>query len=349
MPAFRKASTATLVVMAGMLAPLPASAEAATSLMDRCLLNKLSYVSDKTTIGELRSACLIEIESSSQSKKAAALPPPAPDEEAEEPTAVERRLAFEAETEGRPFVITPHRPNYILPLTYNSKVNEEPFAFSGASDDLRHTEIKFQLSFKLPLAYNLFNETTDLYFAYTNQSWWQAYSGDISSPFRETNHEPEIFFSYHNDWEVLGFRNRLINIGLNHQSNGRAEPLSRSWNRIVGSAVFDRGDLGVLVRAWYRIPEDDEDDDNPKITKYMGHGDVRAAYVWRENTFQGMLRNNLSTSDNKGAIELTWSRQLFGPLRLYTQYFNGYGESLIDHDHRVNRLGIGFAINDYLQ
>jgi phospholipase A1 len=47
-------------------------------------------------------------------------------------------------------------------------------------------------------------------------------------------------------------------------------------------------------------------------------------------------------------VELGWSYGLTTNLRLYAQYFNGYGESLVDYDHSVNRIGIGVMLNDWL-
>lgn len=35
-------------------------------------------------------------------------------------------------------------------------------------------------------------------------------------------------------------------------------------------------------------------------------------------------------------------------MRVYAQWYYGYGESLLDYDRRVNRFGIGIALNDYL-
>jgi phospholipase A1 len=60
-----------------------------------------------------------------------------------------------------------------------------------------------------------------------------------------------------------------------------------------------------------------------------------------------LLRNNLR-DNNRGAVELTWSYPIIGTLRVYTQYFNGYGESLIDYNHHNQRIGIGIALNDLL-
>jgi len=101
----------------------------------------------------------------------------------------------------------------------------------------------------------------------------------------------------------------------------------------------------VALEAWYRIPEDDDDDDNPDIYQYRGYGQIRAAWTPNRNTFTAMYR----PGTKEAGLELTWSYPLNDHMRIYSKYYSGYGESLIDYDHRVERIGIGFAINDFLQ
>lgn len=273
-----------------------------------------------------------------------------------EDSLLDERVKDELATSEKPFVLTPHRPNYILPVTYQSNPNNTPFEekYPDQNVQVDDIEAKFQISFKFPLVYNMFGDNGHLFFAYTNQSYWQLYNKEVSSPFRETNHEPEMFMLFNNDWKVAGLTNSFWGFGAVHQSNGQANPLSRSWNRLYGTMVFDRGPFALGLKAWWRIPEDEKTsptdargDDNPDIDDYMGHFEVTGVYGLDEHRFTMLLRNNLA-SDNKGAVELTWSYPIIGNLRIYTQYFNGYGESLIDYNHHNQRIGIGVALNDIL-
>ena len=263
------------------------------------------------------------------------------------PSVLEERIAQEKQTESNRFVITLYKRNYLLPLTYNSQKNE-------TYGPLENTEVKYQLSFKVPLVDRLFGTSGKLDFGYTQMSFWQAYNKKTSSPLRETNYEPELFLSFVNDTRILGFTNRLIMFGVVHQSNGRDAPLSRSWNRIYANFVLERGNFYFMFKPWYRIPEDakssatdTQGDDNPDIEDYLGRGEVTVTYVFRDHTFALTRRNNLK-SEHRGAFQIDWSLPLRKRVRGYIQYFNGYGESLIDYNHVNRRIGIGFILSDGL-
>ena len=172
----------------------------------------------------------------------------------------------------------------------------------------------------------------------------------FTAPFRETNHEPEAWVQFQPGWEIFGFKNTWNSFGINHQSNGRGGTLSRSWNRLFAWLTVERGNLAMSFKPWYRIPENDEDDDNPDITDYLGHFELSATYKWRENVFSVMSRNNLESGFEKGTVELSWSFPLWGwpYLKGYVQYFNGYGRSLIDYNQHSNVIGLGFSLTDWL-
>ncbi len=245
------------------------------------------------------------------------------------------------------FLFRPHHPNYFLPLKVSDSPGDTSFQTALGQTDLRldPVETELQLSFKIKGIQGVFgHDNVDLWFGYTATSFWQAYNRSHSSPFRETNYEPEAMLVFRTDYDLAGFRGRFINLGLVHQSNGRGAALSRSWNRVYAQFGFERGNLALLARPWYRIPERDGDGDNPDIDDYLGHGDLLAVYSKGRNTYSLLLRNNLRTSDNRGALKLSWGFPLYGRLRGYVQYFNGYGESLIDYNRSQQSLGLGVSL-----
>ena len=261
-------------------------------------------------------------------------------------SAISARQKAEARAENNRFSLLPYKQNYILPLAFNSNPNSEVYGADG--ENLDRLELKFQFSFKVPLAKGLIAGHGNLYAGYTQQSFWQAYNSNQSSPFRETNYEPELYADFTTNVNLLGLHSRFLSVGFSHQSNGRGTDLSRSWNRLYALAAFERGNFYCAVKPWYRIPENDAEDDNPDIDKYLGYGEFYALYIWETHRFGLMWRNNLR-SDNRGAIQLDWSFPLPGNrLNGYLQYFNGYGESLIDYNHPNHRIGIGIIVSNWL-
>ena len=263
-------------------------------------------------------------------------------------SALSRHWELDDEAKQGAFLFRPHRPNYFLPVKYSTSPNNTPFQDTFAPPDLGldPVEAELQLSFKIKGMEGVFgHDNLDLWFGYTITSFWQAYNDGISSPFRETNYEPEVFMTYRTDYEIAGFRGRFINLGMVHQSNGRSEGLSRSWNRVYAQFGFERDNLALLIRPWYRIPERDEDD-NPNIEDYLGHGELLAVYRKGRNAYSLLLRNNFKSPDNRGAVKLNWSFPLYGRLKGYVQYFNGYGESLVDYNHSQQSLGFGVSLTE---
>ncbi|HEY9041503.1 MAG TPA: phospholipase A [Rheinheimera sp.] len=267
--------------------------------------------------------------------------------------ALDKRLKAEQWDSYAPFTLMPHHNNYLMPVTYVAGIAStiQRDGVSAPSDNL---EAKFQLSLKTPIWTKIYKDNGYLFFAFTQQAYWQAYNSEISSPFRETNYEPELILLIPHYRNYEDAASRIIGISLSHQSNGRSGELSRSWNRLKFSWVTSIGNVFINFEPWYRFkeqrkdtPEDPEGDDNPDITEYMGWFELSAAYKQENATWRLMLRNNLR-SDNKGAVRLSYSRPFNQHIRLYVELFNGYGESLIDYDRSVTRLGIGFELNDIL-
>ena len=273
--------------------------------------------------------------------------------ETTEESAVATRIRIDEENVLRPFTIMSHKQNYFLIAAYNSQgYNPDEFReIIGEDDlDLEDTEAQFQISIKAPLGVDIFDSGVNLFAGYTVRSFWQLYDEENSRSFRETNHEPELWANFGLDWEFLGFKVIGGDFGFSHQSNGQSRNLSRSWDRLYASLYFQRDNFVLAIKPWYRIPEDSDDDDNPDITDYLGHGELRMAYKYKDHVFSLLSRNNLESGFSRGALELGWSFPLwnFPYLKGYVQYFTGYGESLIDYNDYVNRIGAGILLTDVL-
>ncbi|MGQ4659444.1 phospholipase A [Lysobacter sp. F6437] len=244
-----------------------------------------------------------------------------------------------------------YKPVYLLPAFWNSDPNEQPTSSNPdmppQTGSLSDVEAKFQLSFKTKAVENLFGDNGDIWMGYTQTSRWQVYNSENSRPFRETNYEPEVMLVFRNGYSLGGWRGRMLGVGINHQSNGRADPLSRSWNRVVVNVGLDRDNWALMLRPWWRISDGDEDE-NPGIENYIGRGDATLVYTRGGHEFSLMARHSLrGGEDSRGAVQLDWGFPLTRTLRGHLQVFDGYGESLIDYDHRATYIGLGVSLLEW--
>lgn len=225
-----------------------------------------------------------------------------------------------------------HKLNYILPLTYTSLPQ---------TDERKKKEIKFQFSVKQRL---LKFYGWAFYFSYSQKSFWQAYDLTDSSPFRENNFNPELFL------RTKMWNRFRIDTGLEHESNGKEIPDSRSWNRIYCAPYYENDRIIANLKGWYRLEEDKKDkegdvngDDNPDIIKYYGHGQLDFTLKIPEfyDTYLSTI-SRYNFRSGKGSIEINATLPLHvNSMSLMVQYWNGYGESLIDYNVKQQKIGIG--------
>lgn len=240
-------------------------------------------------------------------------------------------------------VLTFHRANYLLT------------GFTNA------TQVKFQFSFKYDLWPNRSHHT--VYLAYTQKSLWDVY--DKSSPFRESNYGPEIFYAHYHS-ETHGQPNAGCGLfseqaGVEHESNGESSDASRSWNRIfIGAEAmcYGKPTFGLLgLRAWYPVFIAE----NKTIVKTQGYGELSlgAGIDDEELHMNGLvtvaLRKGWSKTLAKGSVtvDARWRPSYQSVLGkgwkfvpyVWFQYFAGYGETLATYDSASSsaRVGIGFT------
>ncbi|WP_438970629.1 phospholipase A [Methylophaga sp.] len=328
--------------------------------LNECMLTQMSTADDTVTVGAIRDYCLGTQEQAATDKEtlSSGYATESFDIEMSETgevrtkdkSALSRRQFLEKKEARNPFVLLPHKPNYIILSNNMSSPNQTPFEQDDPNEDFRFQpwETKFQVSLKSPIAYGLFNGRADLFVAYTNRSFWQQFNKEGSAPFRDSNHEPEAWLAFKNDFEFFGIKNSLIRTGFSHQSNGQSGQLSRSWNRVYADFVLEHGNWYYSFKPWLRVAESYDNDDNPDIDEYMGNFELSALYKAGDHNLDVMVRNNLDFGENYGAIQLGWSFPLTDNMRGYVQWFNGYGESLIDYNAHSNSIGFGIQFSDWL-
>ncbi len=250
-----------------------------------------------------------------------------------------------------PFCIRAYQPIYLLAYT-TTNANQTPTSPNPDNtvttpENITRGELKYQISLKTKVANDIFGNNGDLWMGYTQASHWQIFNENRSRPFRETNYEPDTNLVFRTNFNVLGWKARMLSVGLVHQSNGRSNPLSRSWNRATVALGLERDNWTVNLRPWWRVLEFGEDN-NPDITDYMGHGDVEIVRVAGESQFALMLRHSLHGGDRShGAVQFDWAFPIAPPLRGHVQIFNGYGESLIDYNHSAWYAGLGLSLVEW--
>jgi phospholipase A1 len=241
-----------------------------------------------------------------------------------------------------------YKQNYLLPWTItrspnNAPTSPNPLNRVTADYPYEAAELKFQLSLKSRLPFTQDASNHGWWLAYTQQSQWQFYDSAHSRPFRDTSYEPELIYSYdlsHTNTANWLMTPQFINLGIVHQSNGESRPRSRSWNRIYAQWGLEQavgpGNLALLIRPWWRLPEDKGNDDNPDIGHYLGYGDLELRYWLGRQVYSVIAR--------KRALQLDAALPVWRTLSLHLQYFNGYGESLIDYNQRHQTIGVGLSL-----
>lgn len=237
--------------------------------------------------------------------------------------------------------IKAHNANYFLPLS--ARVDGQNYARTGSgltAHKAKEAETEFQVSIKYDIIANLFGLNEVYTAAYTQLSFWQLYAD--SAYFRETNYNPEAFITFPiSAPESLDFV-RALRVGFAHQSNGRGGFEERSWNYFYATAYFQYKYLFTEFKVWSSW--DSALTYNPDLLDYLGYGHLQFSLPYKKHLLQLKLK---SAFNGHNSVELSYNYPIFGrnDLFLYVKGFSGYGESLIDYDNKVEKVGLGFSIS----
>jgi phospholipase A1 len=204
-------------------------------------------------------------------------------------------------------------------------------------------EAKFQLSLKTKILHKMFKGHMDLWLAYSQTAYWQLYNEKLSRPFRELNYQPELIATLPLKFDFFGFDAKMLGLSIIHESNGRSDPISRSWNRLALFAGFEHNNWQVILKPWLRLGS--KVDDNINISDFIGRGEADVVYDWGRQRFRAVGRHSLNFGKKgRGSIQLNWSFPILKNFNGHLQFFDGYGETLIDYNHRQSTFGIGVSL-----
>ncbi len=275
-------------------------------------------------------------------------PSTSPAENKEVGSVIQKRAAGESALKYNRFIISFYKPTYILPYYYTASPDNQVYQGSTpGGQSIKSSESKFQFSFKMPILSNMLNDSNALYLAYTQLSYWQVYSK--SAFFRETDFEPEIFLSHKLKFLITkNWYLDFMNVGVVHQSNGFGGNMERTWNRVYIEGVLSNENWMIRLKPWYVIHDNSYQTYNPNMAHYLGYGQAVIAYQYKRHVVSLLGHSFFLKNGKRATVELSYSFPLTLHLNGYVQFFSGYGQSLIEYNHRTNSAGIGISLSNWV-
>lgn len=232
--------------------------------------------------------------------------------------------------------ISSYEDNYFMG-SYSTDTNEQIYKDAGETEleSLDDFEVKYQISLSLPLLQ--ISQQSALMAAYTQRSLWQMANREASSPFRETNYQPQLFMLHNIDLALFN----SLEYGYKHQSNGRGNDLSRSWERYY----FKLESIGNYVDYGVEYWSASGLSDNRDIEDYIG-----PYAAWVSVNGQGAsasLKVTHNFDESRSGIEAGFTYYLSDVIGLYAQVWSGYGETLIDYNNNQTRYGLGIRLRAF--
>lgn len=261
-----------------------------------------------------------------------------------------REWELDNETSRGTFKLRSYQPNYLMPVRWTDRFNRQPFnenpnAGQPEYKNYQNVESFFQISVKAKIIQGAFWGKGDFWVGYTQKAYWQVYNGKLSRPFREMNYEPEVMFVMPLRMSIGDLKWRMLQVSLNHQSNGKEKVLSRSWNRLILTTSYEWRDFVFYTKTAFRLKEKEEEDENRSIEKHIGRFEFMVAYnAGGGHTFTFSTRNNLNFRHNRNYMVGNYVFPISGDLKGLFQIAHGYGDSMIEYNHKQTSIGLGVVL-----
>jgi outer membrane phospholipase A len=212
---------------------------------------------------------------------------------------------------------------------------------------------EFQLSLKFQLfdLTNSYAVVTNLYFAYTQTSYWDLLTSDPS--FFDTSYKPSVFVYFPGLFTRKDEAFQLdLQAGAEHESNGRGGEMERSIYTAYLQPTLTFGRPGHLQfalqpRVWTYFLVGHN---NPDIAEFRGYADLRAFLTLKREpnswaNFQVETRLRIGDDGEHAGVQVDVRYKFphFNPT-LDVQYFEGYGQTLRQYNKQAHGLRVGLCL-----
>lgn len=210
----------------------------------------------------------------------------------------------------------------------------------GHTPTAQNSDVKFQISVMQRLTKSKLPFDTYLFVQYTQKAFWNVFENSL--PMRDLNFNPGIGLGH-----LLVHHNKYIGKGylmFEHESNGKDSIFSRSWNKVTFAlaVVLDKN-WDLQFKTWIPIVDGRN---NKDILKYNGIFQVATNLRTNNERFQiGLICTKRKTWTSVNTqVELSYKFNKNENQFFFLQYYNGYGESLLEYNKYKSILRVGFVI-----
>lgn len=203
-----------------------------------------------------------------------------------------------------------------------------------------NSDVKFQLSISQRLTKSRLPFDTYLFIQYTQKAFWNVFQESL--PMRDLNFNPGIGLGH-----LIVHKNKYIGkayLMVEHESNGKDSINSRSWNKVsfFGSVILNKN-WELQAKTWIPIIDSDN---NRDILKYNGIFQIGLNYRTDNQRLQcgAIFTQRKAWFGFNTQIEVSYKFNERENQYLFVQFYNGYGENLLEYNKYKNMIRVGFVI-----
>ena len=211
----------------------------------------------------------------------------------------------------------------------------------GGEPTATNSDVKFQISFQQRLTKSVLPFHSYLYLFYTQKAMWNVF--ERSLPFHDLNFNPGVGISRH-----IIMKNKLVGkmtLMLEHESNGRDATASRSWNKLsLAGEAYISPNLMAHAKFWIPIVDGEY---NRDILRYSGIYQTGFQAISMDDKWvldMTLVKRKGWNFNFNTIVQLGYRINHNSNQFIMLQYYNGYGECLLDYNQYHSRIRIGLLI-----